>query len=159
MSTLTMAILLQLAGVFVIIAEIIIPSGGLLALIAAGLFGYSLYVVFQQISTAVGIAFVCADLIMIPALIIIGLKMLARSPATLNTELSSDVGVTSQSPELAVFLDQEGRAVTDLRPAGVALVNNKRLDVVTRGEYIDRDSEVKVIAVTGNQIIVKKIKG
>jgi membrane-bound serine protease (ClpP class) len=34
-------VLLQLAGVIIIIAEIFLPSGGLLSLMAAGLFGYS----------------------------------------------------------------------------------------------------------------------
>ena len=47
-------VLLQLAGVIIIIAEIFLPSGGLLSLMAAGLFGYSLFIVFHDISTMVG---------------------------------------------------------------------------------------------------------
>lgn len=157
MSPPILAVLLQLAGIFVIIAEIIIPSGGLLSVIAAGLFGYSLYLAFNEISVNFGMLLVGGDILMIPALVIIGLKMLARSPATLSTELSRDSGVTSQAPELEKYLNLEGRAASDLRPGGMAEIDNRRLDVVTRGEYIDRGSGIKVIAVTGNQIIVKKI--
>ncbi|MBT8341532.1 MAG: serine protease, partial [Desulfatitalea sp.] len=58
-------IILQLAAVGVIIAEIIIPSGGILAILAAGLFGYSLYTVFAHVSAEAGMAFVAADIIMI----------------------------------------------------------------------------------------------
>lgn len=156
MTPLNLTILLQLAGVIVIIAEIIIPSGGLISLIAVGLFGYSLYVVFYEVSTAVGMIFVAADIILIPVLVIVGLKMLARSSMALRTELSSDQGVSSQDAGLADYLNQSGQAISDLRPGGVALINGKRVDVVSTGDYIDKDSEIVVADVTGNQIIVKK---
>lgn len=149
-------ILLQLVGVAVIIAEIILPSAGLLSLLALSVFGYSLYLVFQEISPIAGIVFVSADLILIPTLVIVGIKMLVRSPVTLRTELSSKHGVTSQAPELEGYLGQIGQALTDLRPAGMAKIADKRVDVVTRGEYIEKDSDLVVLAVTANQIVVRK---
>jgi len=155
MSSLTMAILLQLAGVVVIIAEIIIPSGGLISVIAITLFGYSLFLVFHDISVATGIVFIIADAIIIPVLILVGLRLLARSPAMLKKELSRAAGVTSQSAILADYLGKEGTATSDLRPAGRAEIAGKRVDVVSRGEYIEKGSAVVVTAVTGNQIIVR----
>ena len=148
-------IILQLVGVVVIIAEIIIPSGGILAILATGVFGYSLYLVFANSTPSVGMAFILADLIIIPVLVYIGIKFLARSPVTLRTMLSRDQGVTSQSPELGSCLGKQGLAATDLRPSGVAVIDNERLDVVTRGEYVEKGSHVLVTAVRGNQIIVK----
>ena len=82
--------------------------------------------------------------------------MLARSPATLRKTLSRQEGVSSQSPELVRYIDMQGTAVTILRPAGMALIDGKRVDVVTRGEYIEKDAAIIVTAVTGNQIIVRK---
>jgi membrane-bound serine protease (ClpP class) len=149
-------IVLQLLGVAVVIAEIILPSGGLLSLLAAVLFGYSLYLVFQGLSAAAGFVFVAIDIVMIPVLIVVGLRLLARSPATLSTELSSREGFSSQPPELTHYLAKEGRAVTDLRPSGLAVIEGRRLDVVSRGEYIEKDAGLVVTAVTANQIVVKK---
>ena len=149
-------VVLQLAGVIIIIAEIFLPSGGLLSLMAAGLFGYSLFIVFHDISTMAGTYFVLADLFIIPVLVAVGLKILARSPATLRETLSSDSGVVSQSPELESFVGREGKSVTDLHPGGTAIINGKRLDVVSRGEYIEKDSNLIVVEVTGNQIIVRE---
>ena len=151
-------VVLQLAGVLIIIAEIILPSGGLLSLVAVGLFGYSLFIVFHDISTMAGTYFVLADLIIIPTLLALGLKILARSPATLQETLSSESGVVSQSPELESFMGREGKSVTDLRPGGTAIIDDKRLDVVSRGEYIEKDSNLIVVEVTGNQIIVRENK-
>ena len=155
MNSLTLALLLQLAGIVVIIAEIIIPSGGLLSIITVILFGYSLFLVFHDISVATGMVFITADVIIIPVIILVGLKLLARSPAMLKRELSRAAGVTSQPATLADYLGKEGTAVSDLRPAGRAVIAGKRVDVVSRGEYIDKGSAITVTAVTGNQIIVR----
>ena len=149
-------IILQLVGVVVIIAEIILPSGGILSIAALGVFGYSLFIVFNEISMIIGFSFVAADLILIPVLVIVGLKLLARSPVTLRKTLSREEGVSSQSSELENYVGTQGNAVTDLRPAGIAVINGKRVDAVTRGEYLEKNTAIIVTAVTGNQIVVRK---
>jgi len=154
--SLLLPIILQLVGVVVIIAEVILPSFGILSIVALGVFGYSLFIVFSEISKTVGFAFVAADLVLIPVLVIIGLKLLARSPVTLRKTLSREKGVSSQPPELDSYIGMQGTAVTDLRPAGTAAIDGKRVDVVTRGEYLEKDAAIIVIDVTGNQIIVRK---
>ena len=154
--SLLLPIILQLVGVVVIIAEIILPSGGILSIVALAIFGYSLFIVFNEISMIIGFSFVAADLIFIPVLVIVGLKLLARSPVTLRKTLSRKEGVSSQSSELESYVGTQGNAVTDLRPAGIAVINGKRVDVVTRGDYLEKDSAIVVAAVTGNQIIVRK---
>jgi len=151
-----MPVVLQLAGVIIIIAEIFLPSGGLLSVVAAGLFGYSLFLVFHDISTMAGTYFVLADLFIIPLLVAIGLKVLARSPATLRETLSSDRGVVSQSPEMESFMGCRGKSITALRPSGTAIIDGKRLDVISRGEFIEKDRNLVVVEVTGNQIIVRE---
>ena len=156
-NTLYLPVILQLIGVLVIIAEIILPSGGILSLLATGIFGYSLYLVFAKISASAGLVFIMADLILIPVLVYFGIKFLAKSPVTLRTRLAKEDGVTSQSPEQEAFLGSKGRALSDLRPSGVALIDEERVDVVTRGEYIEKHSDIVVITVSGNQIVVKQI--
>lgn len=154
--SLLLPVILQLVGVVVIIAEIILPSGGILSIAALGVFGYSLFIVFNEISMIIGFCFVAADIILIPVLVIVGLKLLARSPITLRKTLSRKEGVSSQSSKLESYVGRQGNALTDLRPAGIAVINDKRVDVVTRGEYLEKDSAIIVTAVTGNQIIVRK---
>ena len=149
-------VFLQLVGILVIIAEIILPSGGILSILATGLFGYSLYLVFTHISASAGMAFVIADLIIVPILVYFGIKFLAKSPVTLRTKLSKENGVTAQSLDQNDYLGNLGLAITDLRPSGVARIKDQRLDVVTRGEYLEKQTEIIVIAVRGNQIVVKQ---
>ncbi len=158
MDGLSFPIILQLVGIAVIIAEIILPSGGLLTVLAIGVFGYSLFVVFTQFSAMTGTVFFALDIVMIPILVIVGLKMLAKSPFTLRAQLCSTDGVISQNPAMEQYLGKTGRAVSNIRPAGAAYIEGKRLDVVTQGEYIEKETAISVHAVTGNQIIVKAAK-
>ncbi len=151
-------IALQMIGMLVIIAEIFIPSFGLLSLIALGIFAYSLTLVFTTISTFAGMIFTGLDIVLLPIMIIFGIKILAKSPLSLKRELSRQGGVVSQKQELEVFINQEGTAATNLRPAGMAMINSQRLDVVTDGEYVDKESPIVVTGISGNRIIVEKIK-
>jgi membrane-bound ClpP family serine protease len=155
-NNITLPVILQLIGVIVIIAEIIIPSGGILSIIAAATFVYSLYIVFTGFSVGTGIVFIAADAILIPILVIVGLKLIAKSPVTLTTSLDRKNGVSSQSEELEDYIHKKGRAITDLRPAGVAEINGTRVDVVSRGEYIEKGSEIIVMEVTGNRVVVRE---
>ena len=50
----------------------------------------------------------------------------------------------------------EGEALTLLRPSGIARLDGRRCDVVTRGEMLAKGERVKVIEVSGNRIVVKK---
>lgn len=149
-------ILLQVLGIVVVIAEFVLPSMGLLMVVAIGLFGYSIYLVFTHVSVMAGITFSAVDACLIPILVIIGIKMLAASPVTLRNTLSSKDGTFSQPPEWANLVGVSGAAVTDLRPAGAALINSKRYDVVSRGDFITKGSPVIVLSVEGNRIVVKK---
>ncbi|MDA3898356.1 MAG: serine protease [Desulfobacteraceae bacterium] len=155
--SLILPVILQLIGVVVLIAEIIIPSGGILGIITVSLMGYSLYLVFTTISTFVGMVFVIADIIMFPIVLFVGIKLLSKSPATLKTSLSKTNGFSSQSEELIEFMGLSGEAVTDLRPAGTAVINNRRVDVVSRGEYLDKGTKIVVLAVEGNRVVVKQV--
>jgi membrane-bound ClpP family serine protease len=158
MSSLVLPIILQLIGVFVLIAEIIIPSGGILGIITVSLMGYSLYLVFTTISTFVGMVFVIADIIMFPVVLFAGIKLLAKSPATLKTSLSKANGFSSQAEELVEFMGLMGTVTTDLRPAGTAVINNRRVDVVSRGEYLEKGTEIIVLEVEGNRVVVKQVE-
>ncbi len=55
------------------------------------------------------------------------------------------------------LLGKRGRSVTPLRPAGAALIEGERVDVVTEGGYIPPDTEVEVVKVEGARIVVREV--
>lgn len=153
---LILPIILQFVGIAVIIAEFILPSGGALTIAALGAFGYSVYHVFRHISPEVGVFFIIGDIILIPILIVIGMKILARTPVALATQLSSSSGVSSQDESHKQLLGKTGEVLSDLRPAGRAMIEGKKYDVVSGGDYIESGSKIVVSQVNGNRIVVLK---
>ncbi len=149
---------LQIVALLVVMAEIFIPSLGILSLIALSLFIYSLYIVYTSLSTTVGMIFTIIDITMIPLIFVMGMKILASSPLALQRELSQKDGVISQKENLEKYIKMKGVSVTDLRPAGIAEIDSQRLDVVTDAEYIDAGTPVIVTGVTGNRIVVEETK-
>lgn len=156
-SPLFLPILLQVIGVVVIIAEIVLPSGGLLTVIALALFGYSIYDVFAHASVGTGMIFVVADLIMVPVAVLVGIKLLSRSKVTLRTALSSKDGVVAQDEHLAELKGKHGTVVSALRPAGRAKIDGRKVDVVSTGDFVDVGAEVVVSEVNGNRVVVRQV--
>lgn len=153
---LLLAVALQLIGVSVIISEFVLPSAGLLTVTAMAAFGYSLFHVFHHVSADVGIYFLAADVVVIPLCIILGIKLLARSPVTLRKALSREDGVASQDSELQQLMGKTGETLTTLRPAGKAMIAGRKLDVVSTGDYIEKGTAIFVSAVDGNRIVVRE---
>ncbi|RLC01239.1 MAG: serine protease, partial [Deltaproteobacteria bacterium] len=96
---------LQVIGILVIIAEIFIPSLGLLTVIALTVFFYSLYLVFTTISTTAGMVITGLDIVLVPVLLIFGMKILAKSSLTLKRELSKQDGVVSQKEKFKAYIN------------------------------------------------------
>jgi membrane-bound serine protease (ClpP class) len=59
--------------------------------------------------------------------------------------------------EQTALLGQTGKALTVLRPSGTALINGRRVDVVTEGGLIEPGTPVKVVAVEGMRTVVRAV--
>ena len=51
----------------------------------------------------------------------------------------------------------EGVAMSPLRPSGIARLNDRRCDVITTGDMLEKGTRIKVVEVSGNRIVVKRI--
>jgi membrane-bound serine protease (ClpP class) len=54
------------------------------------------------------------------------------------------------------LVGQAGTALNALRPSGTVLIDGKRVDVVSDGDFIDKGQDVKVVQVLGSKVIVSK---
>ena len=79
------------------------------------------------------------------------------------TKLTSP-GIESQEAGFSTSIGLEdevgknGVAVTDLRPSGWITVDDKRIFVVSEGDYIDQGDPISILSVEGNRVVVRKIK-
>ena len=77
----------------------------------------------------------------------------------LETEERSEGGYAAPMSDLRRFMGKTGLSITPLRPAGIALIDGERVDVLSEGGFIERNVEIKVVEVEGNRVIVRPIHG
>jgi membrane-bound serine protease (ClpP class) len=157
--TLALAILLLGLGLAFIVAEVLFPSLGVLSFLAAASIIGSITTAFG-ISTDVGINFLMAVAVLVPAMILLGLKLFPKSPIGKHMVvggLSHESSHVTDARDLEV-LGKQGVTLSPLRPAGMARIDGRRVDVVSRGELIDPDTPIKVIDVRGNRVVVARIE-
>jgi len=144
-----MILLLYAVGIVLIVAEVFLPGGfigmvGILSLLISIYFGFNDYgVVFGIIQLAI-------TLVIIPLAFYFGLKRLS-----LKKSLKTEDGFTSPRLDIEALLDKEGTALTNLRPSGTAMIDNHKVDVVTEGGMIDKNTPIKVIKTEGVKVIVR----
>ncbi|MCK4240327.1 MAG: NfeD family protein, partial [Candidatus Atribacteria bacterium] len=73
----------------------------------------------------------------------------------LFTQQEKELGYTVGTKDLKRLIGKGGFAITTLRPSGIVEVNGKKLNVITRGEYIESNTKIKIISVEGNKIVVE----
>ena len=147
-------IFLYVIGMALAIAEVFLP-GAIMGLIGLVCVLASIYLAFQGELVALGWTLVAVTVASIPVMIVLWLKVLTRVLAMKQTQ----EGYTSAQVELKDLLGQEGVALTQLRPSGMARIGDQKVDVVSDGEVIDRDSRIRVIEVTSNRVVVRVVKG
>lgn len=81
----------------------------------------------------------------------------AFRPILLTTSLTTEEGFVS-ADDRSVMLGATGKALTMLRPSGIALFGDDRVDVVSEGEFVPAGTEIRVVGVEGNRIVVRKIE-
>lgn len=77
----------------------------------------------------------------------------------LETSLDAQAGFSTQDAAAVRFQGMRGVALTDLRPAGKALVDGEKLDVVSSSGFQAKGTEVEVIEVSASRIVVRGVRG
>lgn len=139
---------LYLAGLGLIVAETFMP-GMVMGLVGLGGMGVSMVFGFRH-HWGIGLAQVVAALVVVPLAFYVASKRLGLR--------ESLAGSTSFAQDYSVWLHREGEALTELRPAGIVLVEGKKLDVVTAGELVEKGRRVRVVKVEGNRIVVRAVQ-
>jgi membrane-bound ClpP family serine protease len=154
----TLAILLLGLGLALIVAEVLFPSMGILGALATIAIVAGAYVAFK-VDGATGARYLIATAVMVPVFILGGFRLLPKSPLArqlMARGFTFEDGRATDSRD-AGLLGMEGVVEAPLRPAGVARLDGRRVDVVSRGSLIDPGTPVRVIELQGNRVVVAPI--
>lgn len=153
------AIVLLVLGIILIVLEFFVAGGilgffGVASIIVALLMsGYK----FSHMTMSVAIALVAAIVVAVILYKRIGTERGIFKKLILRDRTMSDEGYVSYE-DRADLIGKEGITVSPLRPAGTAIVDNQRLDVISEGTFIGPDKKVEIIYVEGARIVVREQK-
>lgn len=146
------------AGMLFLVLEVLIPSGGLLGIGSAVCLILGGYACFRQAGWDALLGYGLIVAVLAPTTAIAAFAVLPKTPMGKAIILQSGPKQRREATEtgLAELLGARGVAATPLRPAGIAQVGDRRVDVVTRGQHLEAGDRLKVLKVEGNRVIVDR---
>lgn len=69
---------------------------------------------------------------------------------------SKDEGYTSARSQDSLT-GKEGVTLTPLRPSGIALIDENRVDVVSQGDFVENGARIKVVNTSSSRVMVRRI--
>ncbi|MBA7678347.1 hypothetical protein ES703_86620 [subsurface metagenome] len=158
---LVFAVFLYFACAVLIVAEVFVPSGGLISIFALVCLIGGVVIFFRHSATAGWVGVVIA-LIMIPTVLVIAYKIFPETrfgkSVTLTPPQREQGDAVPDTAELKELLGAVGVVLTPLRPVGICDFSGQRVECVAESGYVDKGNKVKVIDVESTQLTVREIE-
>ena len=145
------SVLFILIGVGLIFLEIFVPSGGIIGIIALAIMGLGIAGFFHRGATFLGIILGLGATFFVITMFFYMLRRITLQ------RVQDPENFTSVDRGIAGVEGKSGITKSVLRPAGVALIDGKRIDVVASGAFIEQDKPIKVVNTRGNRVVVKEL--
>lgn len=156
MEWLTLYLALLLAGFVLIGTEIFIPGGilgifGSIAWIAAVIVGW------QKFPDPWNLVSTLSIVVMGVLTFVVWIRYFPRSRFGKSLSLNESSASYKSHKTNDIPIGTEGKALSTLRPSGIALFNGKRFDVVADGEWIEAGEAVRISSTSDGHISVVKV--
>ena len=156
--------LIIVALILLVLELFVIPGFGIAGIAGLAMMGYATYRIFEgdAISAFSYTAIFGSSLLLLVMWLFASGKVgnrlvLAESldgrPSAANKFLGA--GGVANFEEV---IGEKGIATSDLRPAGVARFGNKRIDVVTEGDFITTGSTIEIVEIEGSRVVVREVE-
>jgi membrane-bound ClpP family serine protease len=155
--TILWPIVLQALAFAIAMAEVIVPSFGILSVLCASLAAYSWYFILTRLGHNAAIAFGIADIMLIPIGIRLAFYFLSKSPISHKSDLGTGSGLEAVDLELQRHVGVEAIVDASLRPTGRIRIGEEVYEAQTSGDFAERGVKVKVVSVVGSRFQVEKI--
>ena len=149
------SLMLLILGLIFLVAELFHPGFGAFGIL--GLIAFGLDILISSRTVAQGLLFTAIAALIVLIFLILGARLIMKGKMpkklVLKEENSGTAGFYAME-DYTTLMGKRGSAVTVLRPSGIALIDGERVDVVTRGEFIDKDAPLRVVEIEGGRIVV-----
>jgi len=158
---LVFAVFLYFICAVLIIAEVFVPSGGLISIcaIACLVGGIAIFFHYSLIAGWIGVGIAA---VMIPAVLIYAYRIFPKTrfgkSVTLTPPERKQGDAIPDTDKLKELLGAEGVVLTPLRPVGMCDFSGQRVECVAESGYVNKGKKVKIINVESTQLTVRIIE-
>jgi membrane-bound ClpP family serine protease len=153
------AVILLGIALILVIVELFIPSGGLIAMCAAVATVGGVVMLFK-VNQTLGMIGAIVALLGLPFLVAFGLRLWPHTPVakwlTIETP-TRDPDMPPAESDAGPKVGSEGKAVTDLRPVGTCIIAGKRHECLAETGVIRAGTPVRVVMNDGLQVKVRAV--
>ena len=162
MSDMGILVLFFGVGVVMLVAEIFIPSHGVLSVAGLGFLIAAIVKTFDYGGREAGIIAVFACMVFVPTFALLAVKYWHRTPigrriSPPNPILTSE-DTTIPVEEMSALIGQTGVCKTPLRPVGICDFHGKRVSCVAEFGMIETGAEVEAVRISGANLAVEEKK-
>lgn len=151
------------AALLLVVIELMVPSGGIIA-VTAIVVTIAAIAAFFKYDTMWGVSSLAFTIVMIPVVFHYAFKIIPYTPMGKRLILGQKDEEETQREVLAeqqardeeqALVGLTGVALTDLRPVGAAQIEGNRIEVLAEGGAISAGTPIRVTSVQGNQVKVR----
>lgn len=145
-------------GLGLVIFEMFDPGFGVPGITGLVLLAVGVIITAQTLMQALVMVIILIAILSLA--LVLAIRSATKGRLSRNLVLSDSLDTQSgyiSTENLESFVEKEGEAISTLRPSGVAMFDDIRLDVVSEGGYIAKGTKVKVTGVSGRRVVVKEI--
>jgi membrane-bound ClpP family serine protease len=158
MDYLTIALILFTIGVIMLLAEILLPTGGLLVVASLLFFALGVGIILARGTTAEAVVAMAGLAIGLPAAGFVAVSAWRRmSIGTILPDDSTAPGTATGVAELEALKNRTGKTVSPMRPSGTVEFDGRRVDAMTEGVMLDSGVWVRCVEVKGGKVIVRQM--
>jgi membrane-bound serine protease (ClpP class) len=136
----------------------VVPGHGLPGILGAGALLVAVVLAFGLPFFFVGIETIATAIVLTVIVFTLAVRAVPENAWAHRLALAA-----AQGPEYVTSADhtslrgRSGTAASYLRPAGIASIDGRRVDVLTEGEFIAQGTPIRVVRVEGSRIFVEPI--
>lgn len=159
MSDLEVLLILYSLGVLILIAEVFIPSHGMLGIVGTFCIIAAVVKTFDYGGTEAGMISVVACLTLLPTMGYFGVKYWRSTPIGRRivpaNPVLTDADTSVPIEELRGLIGRSGLAVSALRPVGLCEFDGKRVSCVAELGIVETGTEVVGTGITSGNLAVR----
>jgi len=158
---LVFAVFLYFASALLIVAEVFVPSGGIISICSLACLVGGVAIFFYH-STKAGWVGAAIAVVMIPVVLVMAYKIFPKTKfgktVTLTPPQREHGDAIPDSEQLQKLLGAEGVVLTPLRPVGMCDFAGRKVECVAERGYVNKEKKVKVIDVEHRRVTVRVIE-